>query len=119
HSRASLRHKNHTHGGGDLDVNSGGREAAGLGVDAENDDVVGVLVGSQKPAAGWVDPEPAGSAALRAGVVDQSEPAGLPVDPEDGDAVGAAAVGDVEELARRMNHDLGGGLVAGEALGKG
>src|SRR5207237_685353 len=41
-----------------------GRQTAGLRIDAEDDDVVGVLVGRKKECAGWIDGEVARNPSL-------------------------------------------------------
>ena len=61
---------------------AGGVEVAGLVVDAEGDDGVGVLVGGQEPGAGGVDGEVARGLALGGLVAKAGEAAGGLVDGE-------------------------------------
>ncbi len=77
---------------------AGGVEVAGLGVDAEGDDGVGVLVGGEEPVARGVDGEVAGGLTPGGFVGKAGEAAGGLVDGEHGDAV-VAAVGAVDEPA--------------------
>ena len=83
-----------------------------MGVDAEGDDGVGVLVGGEEPVARGVDGEVARGLAPGGFVAEAGEAAGGLVDGKHGDAV-VTAVGAVDRLARRRDVDVGEGKRGG------
>ncbi len=104
-------------GGGDLGDLVGGGEGAGGAVDAEDDDVVGLLIGGEEEIAGGIEGKISWGFALRGEVAGGSEGSFGGVDGEDGDAV-AAAIGSVEKFAGRVDDDFGGVILSGEVFGK-
>src|SRR5215831_11060437 len=91
-----------------------GRELAGYRVDAEFDDVVGVLIfGEQEPAAG-VDGEVARFLAAGRNDLYLRESAVFLVDAVDGEGI-MSAIGGVQELAAWMDFDFRRVVAAGKA----
>ena len=112
-----LRHYD-AHRRGDLDRLAGGPEQAAGRVDVEDGHVVGVLVGGQEAAAGRVDGEASRGLALSGLVAREAEFARQSVDGENRNAV-MPAVRAVNELARRVDGDLGREADPLEPLGQG
>src|SRR6516162_4153111 len=83
-----------------------GFKFACLRVDLELHDGVALLVGDVKPLPARVDGEAAWKTDALRRETDQRERAGRGIDPIADDAV-VAAVGGIEELAGRMDRDLG------------
>src|SRR6202022_4976451 len=92
-------------GGGFRDV-AGGGQGAGGGIDTEDYDVVGLLVGGEEEFAGGVDGEVARSFAHGRIFVFHLESAFRWVDGEDGDGVDVGAVGGVEEFPAGVHGAL-------------
>ena len=95
-------------GDGDL------RESAGFRVDAEDDNGIGVLVFSEKEAAGGIDGEVAGFFAASGDIGGEAQPAILLLDVEHSDGV-VAAVRGVKEFGARMHSDFGSIVATREA----
>ena len=81
-----------------------GFKVAGVGVDAEDLNVIRVLMAGEEPAAGGVEVEVARCFAAAGGVAERGEGAVAGVDGEAGQAV-VAAVAAVEESAQRVDDD--------------
>ena len=92
------------------------RKEAGLLIDPEYDNVVGLLVGRKQQPSGGIDLEVARLLASRVNDPCLGERSLSLVDRVDGDAF-VAAVGGVQEFARGVNADLGVVIAAGEILG--
>lgn len=75
-------------------------------------------MGAEEPLAGGVDLEVAGGLAAAGGVLEEGERAGGGVAGVDHDGV-VATVGAVDELAARVDLDLGGGVSPAEILRQG
>src|ERR1700730_2702096 len=99
-------YKRDANGGGGFRDFAGGGQGAGGGIDAEDYDVVGLLVGGEEEFAGRVDGEVARSFAHGRIFVFHLEGAFRWVDGEGGDGVDVGAVGGVEEFPAGVNGDL-------------
>src|SRR5271165_6936949 len=93
------------HGRGNLHAFAGEGQLAAAAIDAENFDVVGVLIGDQEIVSGRIDDEVAGGFAASEKISNGGEDSGLWIDGKDGDAV-AATVGNVQKFPRRMHGDF-------------
>src|SRR5260370_41176584 len=96
-----LRNENDADRGGGFGDFAGGGQGAGGGIDAENDDVVGLLISGEEKFAGGIDSEIARSFSHGGIFVFQFQGAFRGLDREGADGVDASAAGGVEKLSVR------------------
>ena len=106
-----------TDGAGDAFGGRDLRECASFGVDAENNDGIGVLVFSEKVVAGGIDGKVAGFVAAGRDNRSKAQSAIARLDVENGDSF-VPTVRGIEELPTRMQRDFGSVVVARKSRGE-
>ena len=100
-----------------MDFLTGWAKAARARVDAENDDIVRVLIGREEKASRWIDAEAARHFAAGRLILHDCEFAAFRVDGKHGDAV-VTAIGAINESARGMHFDLGSAVLFGVGVSR-
>src|ERR1700732_4327273 len=93
-------------GGRSFDDFASGAEGAGRGIDAEDDNIVGLLIGGEEEFAGGVDGEVARGFSHGRVFIFQVESAFRGIDGKGGDGIDTGAVGGVKKSSGRMHGDL-------------